>query len=237
MRSPIKLHIAIICTIGVSFSAGAKMADVSKGHALKLRGMVTINETTIFSIHDAEAGQSYWLKPGQAWGALNVIEYSSGTGLLKVSWYDRMHNLKIEAPSETSIAVISSQKNAKELSQFNQKLLRVYKELIRSKVSKQSGRLIRDHRSQEALRKYIQGNPSVAELSDFLFAELEGSADVDKFLGLDFPKESVPNRSAENTPGWDLKDDITYDDIVELLGSNPTTEELLATKKVQPQAN
>ena len=85
--------------------------------------------------------------------------------------------------------------------------------------------------------KYIQGNPSVAELSDFLFTELEGSADVDKFLGLDFPKESVPNRSVENTPGWDLKDDITYDDIVELLGSNPTTEELLSTKKVQPQAN
>lgn len=201
--------------------------------AIKLNGIFSMGENSMFSLCDLESGQSYWLREGQAWGELKVIEYDRNQRSLEISWYGRRLGLKLQDTSGDPIEVIYSQTQATtELTEFNLQLLRDYKKLIKDTVSSESGRTIKNHHAQEQLRRFIRTNPSTPELNNFMFSELKDEVDMEEFFSLEFPKH-VPNRSNRDTPGWDIKDDVTLEDIEALLASNATTQQIEDLKKVR----
>lgn len=195
-----------------------------------LRGIIVMGDFRAFNIYDNETGASWWLKEGQAHGLLKAIKYHEAEGFVEASWNDKRIDLALLDNDPESLQVIYDFSEPAELSKFNQALIDIHKTLIKPTKSAVSGRIVRDPDAVKKLREFLQSNPSPNSVSDFLFSDLNESIDTEKVFELEFPK-GIPNRNKYNTPGWELKDDVTFEDIQKLISTAPTLEALTTIKK------
>ncbi|WP_269524774.1 hypothetical protein [Coraliomargarita parva] len=202
---------------------------------LEFRSYLKIGNEARFSIHDTETGTAYWLSEGQGRGRLHVDTFDPQAMELTVHFEKDAYTLKLVTPDRSSFSITTSVGEAdKDLSPFNQKLLRTYMDLLKPTYSSESKRMLIDQRIATKLRAFILGNPSPTELTEFLYPTHQNDIDFKKFLELELPT-GIESRNKSNTPGWEIKDSISLKDIEQLIASNPSTEELEKIKKAQYQ--
>lgn len=220
-------------TFGGTVNVGAINDDLvanSQQTAFALRGVAHVGEKYLFSIHDKETNRSLWLSEGQSRGALKVLKFNPSDRTVIISWNEQNFTLVLSETSGNPLSVAYVPQKKNQLSDFNKELIRIHEELIKPTISQTTGREVKNQKVTSQLNQFLQANPSPKEVTEFLFPQHEDAVDIDVFLSLEFP-EGIPNRHKNNTPGWEIKDELKLEDIQALISTDPTLEQLATIKK------
>ncbi|WPJ94192.1 hypothetical protein SH580_12185 [Coraliomargarita algicola] len=195
---------------------------------VEFRGYYIINGTSYFSLRDMEMGGSWWAQIGQVRSGFKVEAFNPTKKELVISWNQQAHTLLLKEfeNSRHFIALESMQ-----ISPLNQKVYEMSERLIQSTLSQETGRLVKDNRKVEQLRRFLAQNPSLSELNDFL-PEMGDAINYDEFFKIEFPP-IMTGRNKQNTPRWGIDKSVDLKEIESMIASGASTEDMnrLLTEK------
>jgi hypothetical protein len=196
---------------------------------IEFRGYYIFDGTPSFSLRDVETGSSWWAHLGQERSGFQVEAFRPLEKKLIVSWNNQPHALVLKE-FENSTRFVSLTSTS--LSPINQKIYKMSEQLIKTTLSRETSRLVKDHREVKKLRSFLAQNPSVSALHDFL-PELGEALDYEEFLEIEFPKV-MKSRNEQNTPGWGIDKSVGLEEIEAMIARGASESEmnqLLAEKK------
>lgn len=187
--------------------------------AIELRGIVKFRGQWQISLKDSETGEMFWLYPGKQRHGLTLLSVDGDKNTVKLRAGDHIHEIEI-VEAEASLGFFPT---LAVLSPYNSKLLKNHRQLVKLKESQKTGRMLRNHTAQEALKKYLLTNPSAGEISN-LVASLPDIYDLDKFLTIEF--EGVHGRSKQDTAGWGVSKDLDFSELQNAIRRGASAEEI-----------